>query len=132
MRWRRRLKYDEAIVEFTKAIALDPKDERLYVDRGRVYRAATKIPEAMADFTKAIELAPKNELGYFERGRTQLSQNQYEAALADLNKAIELNPNNPVALRPSRPRLPQPEEIGRSHGRLYRRDRRRIRTTSWP
>ena len=54
----------------TKAIAIDSKDVRLLVDRGIVYRAATKIPEAMADFTKAIELEPKNELGYFERGRT--------------------------------------------------------------
>ena len=36
-------KYDEAIVEFTTAIALSPKDERLYVDRGRVYRAAAKL-----------------------------------------------------------------------------------------
>ena len=45
-------KYDEAIVEFTKAIELSPKDERLYADRGRVYRAAAKLPEAMADFAK--------------------------------------------------------------------------------
>ena len=63
------LKYDEAIIEYTKAIELSPKDVRLYIDRGLVYRAATKIPEAMADFTKAIELEPKNELGYFERGQ---------------------------------------------------------------
>ena len=28
-------KYDEAIAEFTTAINLSPKDERLYIDRGR-------------------------------------------------------------------------------------------------
>ena len=62
------LKYDEAIVEYTKAIAIDAKDVRLYVDRGLVYRAATKIPEAMADFTKAVELEPKNDAGVFRAG----------------------------------------------------------------
>src|SRR5881394_2132185 len=61
-------KYDEAIVEYTKAIEL-----------------------------KAIELGPKNELGYLERGRTELGQNQFDTALTDLTKAIELNPNDMVA-----------------------------------
>ena len=47
-------KYDEAIVEFTKAIDLSPQDARLYADRGRVYRAAAKLAEALADFAKVI------------------------------------------------------------------------------
>src|SRR5262245_45410201 len=83
-------KYDEAIVEFTAGIELSPKDDRLYVDRGRVYRAAAKIPEAMADFAKAIELAPNSEVGYLERGQTLIIQNSYDQALADFTKAIEL------------------------------------------
>ena len=61
-------KCDEAIVEYTKGDQISPKDARLYIDRGLVYRAATKLPEAMADFTKAIELEPKNELGYYFEG----------------------------------------------------------------
>ena len=76
-------KYDEAIVEFTTAIELNPKDDRLYIDRGRVYRAAAKLPEALADFAKAIEIAPKNDVGYLERGQTLMIQNQYDVALAD-------------------------------------------------
>src|SRR5256714_12357831 len=88
-------KYDEAIVEFAKAIELSPSDPRLYNDRGRVYRAMAKYPEAMADFDKAITLAPKSETGYIERGQTQMSQNKFDEALADYNKAIELAPTNP-------------------------------------
>src|SRR3954466_14689129 len=71
-------KYDEAIVEFTKAIEMSPSDGRLYNDRGRVYRAMAKFPEAIADFDKGIALAPKSETGYVERGQTQMSQNKYE------------------------------------------------------
>ena len=83
-------KYDEAIVELTAAIALSPKDERLYTDRGRVYRAAAKLGEAMADFAKVIEIAPKNDVGYLERGQTLMIQNSYDLALVDFNKAIEI------------------------------------------
>src|SRR5438045_6927122 len=61
-------KYDEAIVEFTKAIELSPSDPRLYNDRGRVYRAMAKYTEAMADFDKSVGLAPKSETGYIRRG----------------------------------------------------------------
>src|SRR3954471_17328900 len=76
-------KYDEAIVEFTKAIELSPGDSRLYNDRGRVYRAMAKFTEAMADFDKGIKLSPKSESGYIERGQTEMAQNQYDAALVD-------------------------------------------------
>src|SRR5216110_2692002 len=55
-------KYDEAIVEFSAAIAISPKDARLYIDRGRVYRTAAKLTEAIDDFAKAIELSPKNDV----------------------------------------------------------------------
>src|SRR2546423_11940279 len=74
-------KYDEAIVEFTKAIELSPGDSRLYNDRGRVYRAMAKYTEAMADFDKGITLSPKSEMGYIERGPTEMAQNQFDAAL---------------------------------------------------
>lgn len=89
-------KVDEAIAEYTKAIAISPQDERLYRDRGLVYRANNRFPEAIADFAKAIEIAPKSELGYIERGQVLMIQNQFDAALVDYNKAVELNPNNPV------------------------------------
>src|SRR5256714_13927003 len=69
-------KYDEAIVEFTKAIELSSSDPRLYNDRGRVYRAMSKFPEAMADFDKATQLAPKSETGFIERGQTEMAQNK--------------------------------------------------------
>ena len=64
-------KYDEAVVEFTKAVELSPSDPRLYNDRGRVYRAMAKYAEAMADFDKSVSLAPKSETGYLERGQTR-------------------------------------------------------------
>src|SRR6266542_1697858 len=91
--------YDEAIAEFTKAIQLNPKDARIYNDRGRVYHRMNRFPEAIEDFSKAIEIAPKDYAGYSERGSTQVSQNQMDAALADLNKALELKPNDAQTLR---------------------------------
>lgn len=89
---------DEAIAEFTLAIAQNPKDARLYNDRGSVYLTMRKFPEAAADFSKAIELLPKDHAGYSFRGAALNEQNQIDAAMADLNKALELKADDPKTL----------------------------------
>jgi Tfp pilus assembly protein PilF len=81
--------FDAAIVEFNKAIEIEPGNPSSYHDRGTAYRAMAKLAEAITDFTKEIELAPKDPAGYLDRSQTFLNQNQYDAALADANKVVE-------------------------------------------
>ena len=52
--------FDSAIINFTKAIKLDPKHAGAYYNRGYTYSKLKKYPEAIADYTKAIKLDPKH------------------------------------------------------------------------
>ena len=51
--------FNSAIIYYTKAIELDPKNVEAYYGRGFAYDELKKYPEAIADYTKAIELDPK-------------------------------------------------------------------------
>jgi tetratricopeptide (TPR) repeat protein len=49
-------KYPEAILDYTKAIELDPMYALAHNNRGNAYKAFGKTKEAEADFAKAKEL----------------------------------------------------------------------------
>jgi tetratricopeptide (TPR) repeat protein len=51
-------KYDEAIVFYTKAIKLNPKNEKAYRGRGYIYRTQNKMKLAEPDFLTALKLNP--------------------------------------------------------------------------
>ena len=84
--------YEKAIVEYTKAIELNPKMAVAYAGRGLANINLGHFEKAITDCTKAIELDPKDALVYFNRGDAYYDIKQYEKALADYTKAIELNP----------------------------------------
>ena len=65
---------DRAIVDFTKAIELDPDDSHFYLARGIVYLLQWEYDGAIADFTKASELDPGAPHCYLGRGAVYLSQ----------------------------------------------------------
>ena len=48
--------FDSAIINFTKAIKLDPADAAAYFNRGNAYEALGKTKKANADFAKAKAL----------------------------------------------------------------------------
>src|SRR5262245_2761644 len=50
---------DTAIVDFTKAIEINPALARAYESRGRAYASKGDYTRAVADVTKASELAAK-------------------------------------------------------------------------
>ena len=96
-------RYDDAIVEFGKAIELDPNIElgpnyaAAYSKRGSAYTYEGQYDLAIADYNKAIELDPNIELGpdyavaYYNRGSAYTYKRKYDLAIADFNKVIELS-----------------------------------------
>jgi len=51
-------KYDEAIVEFSKVIQINPNRAEAYYCRGFAYAQKRNPGQAIADYTKAIEINP--------------------------------------------------------------------------
>ncbi len=84
--------YDLAIVEYTKAIELDPKVAEAYNNRGRAYIHKGQYDQAIADCNKALEIDPGHTYAYFHRGYAYAMKGQYNLAIADFTKVIELDP----------------------------------------
>ena len=85
-------KYKEAIKDFTKAIELNPKNDKYFYKRGECQESLKKDKMAIKDFSKAIELNPKNDKYFYKRGVFQESLEKDKKAIKDFSRAIELNP----------------------------------------
>ena len=82
--------FDSAIINFTKAIELDPKYAAAYNGRGGAYGSLKKYPEAIADCTKAIKLDPTDAIAYNNRGIAYKALGKTIEAEADFAKAKSL------------------------------------------
>ena len=88
--------FHSALIDYTKAIKLDPKYAAAYTNRGKAYGSLEKYPEAIADFTKAIELDPKDVASYCTRGLMYAILKKLPEAISNYTKAIELDPKDVV------------------------------------
>lgn len=88
--------YDNAIVEQTAIINLDPDNGTAYYDRAWAFIAKYEYDKAVADSLKAIKLAPEFILPdvYYNLGVVRKYRHEYKYAIADFTKAIELDPKN--------------------------------------
>jgi tetratricopeptide (TPR) repeat protein len=83
--------HSEAIINYNKAIELDPTDRVAYNNRGRAFEELKRYEEAFADFTKAIELDPTARTGYHNRGVIYYKMKEYQKAVSDYTKAIDID-----------------------------------------
>lgn len=86
--------YDEAIVEFTKAISSNPRNAVAFYNRGLAYHKNRRSDEAFSDYSTAIEIDPHNSEVYYNRGIIQYSRGNSDQAVSDWSKAIEINPGS--------------------------------------
>ena len=99
---RKRL-YDQAIADFSSAIALNSwsADKYLaaaYIDRGIAYRRQGAYAQAIADETKAISLRPTAANAYVERALDDEHVGRLDLMIADNTQALRIRPNSAVAL----------------------------------
>jgi tetratricopeptide (TPR) repeat protein len=92
---RNRLK--EALEYYSKAIELDPENERAYHNRGDVHYELKMFEEAITDYDKAIELDPRSAVSYKNRGNAYFKLYQFDKAIADYDKAIEIDADYALA-----------------------------------
>lgn len=89
--------YDNAIVNYTQAIKLEPEDDYYWEMRAESYRNKKDYPHAIADHNKVIQLAP-DSYNYFERGITYYEAENYDAAIADFTQALNLESDDVTSL----------------------------------
>jgi tetratricopeptide (TPR) repeat protein len=88
------MKYEDAVVQFTSAIGIEPSNAEYYFARGNAYEKIKKYNEAYADYEKAIVFKPKDAASVISLGRVCNTTGKYTEALALLNRASGLDKRN--------------------------------------
>ncbi len=88
-------RYDEAVVAYRKALALDPKHADSHNGLGTILAMRGQYAEAHAEFAAALAQSPDNTAVLNNIGYTFLLERKPVEALAPLTKATELAPENP-------------------------------------
>jgi tetratricopeptide (TPR) repeat protein len=87
-------KFDDAIVQFTSAIGLEPSNAEYYYTRGSSYESLKKFTEAYADYEKALVFKPKEVTYVVAQGRVCNALGKYDEALVLLNRASGMDKRN--------------------------------------
>jgi len=88
------LKYDDAVVQYTNAIGLEPSNAEYYSARGSAYENLGKFNEAYTDFGKSVIFNSKDVEEVIKLGRVCNKMGKYNEALALLNKATGMDKRN--------------------------------------
>ncbi len=83
---------DEAVAEFTAAIALNPYEQNSLIGRGTIERDEGKLEAALQDFGRAGQIAP-SPLAFYWEGRVLEEKGQLAAAAEAYRAALKLSPN---------------------------------------
>jgi len=90
--------YTQAIEEYTRALALDPRNAHAYFYRAYSYGENDEFEKSVADYNQAIEYGfSPLEWAYHNRGWSYRNVGEYEKAIADFDRAIEIDPDYGLA-----------------------------------
>lgn len=87
--------YSDAIVEFNKAIEINPEFEQAYFGRGFAKIELKDFNGALDDFNTAVEINPNDETSYYMRGLARAELNDLKGAINDFSIVIKINPKFP-------------------------------------
>ena len=88
-------RYDEAVVAYRKALAIDSKHADSHNGLGTIHALRGQYAEAHSEFGAALSQSPDNPSVLNNIGYTFLLERKPVEALAPLTKATELAPENP-------------------------------------
>ena len=90
--WAKKEEYDKAIVDYTRAIEIDPRLAEAYTNRGVAWSNKGEYDKAITDHSKAIEINPQFAEAYSNRGNDWDDKGESDKAIADYTRAIEIDP----------------------------------------
>ena len=90
--------YQQAIDDINKAVAIDPNNVEMWVEKGGVHLRVNQPDEAEKALTKAIAIDPDNASAYRMLGYCRIQQGKKDEGIRDLQKAKELGDEVAVTL----------------------------------
>jgi tetratricopeptide (TPR) repeat protein len=93
-------RYEDAVLECRKAIAIDPSFGNPYNDIGSYLVTLGRLDEAIGWFEKAktAERYEPRHFPYLNLGRLYFARGAFEEAAREFEEALALSPDDPVAL----------------------------------
>ncbi|MBD2337488.1 tetratricopeptide repeat protein [Calothrix sp. FACHB-156] len=96
-------KWDDALIQFTEVITINPKDMNAFRLRGLVYKNKGEWQKALEDYNTVIKNKPEDVDVYIYLGNwysdSKNKDKNPDSALENYNKAIEIDENNAQAYR---------------------------------
>jgi tetratricopeptide (TPR) repeat protein len=89
--------FNKAIDAHQKALEINPKYYKAWVNLGVAYRLNGNLEEAERSYNQALSIESNYAELHASLGALYIFQNEPEKALSALNRAIELDPQLPVA-----------------------------------
>ena len=90
-------RYQNALPDYTKAMALDPSEMGYVYSRGLCYYDMGQNSLSAEDFKICIKLDPLHKRSHNNLGLSYFKSDQFEKALACYEKAIEISPDYEIA-----------------------------------
>jgi len=87
-------KYEEAIMEYSKAIEIAPDNMDAYLMRGATYADINQPGPAIEDLTRFLDAIPGAAAVLSIRGSVYLTEGDFDKSIEDFNKAIEIDPSD--------------------------------------
>lgn len=87
--------YEEALLDYNKALAININFPQIYAGRGRAYLGLRQFEKAFADFEKAIEMDPLSAVGYVAQATGYMVTQQLNKALENINHVLQILPESP-------------------------------------
>jgi tetratricopeptide (TPR) repeat protein len=90
-------KYDKALIEFNKALKINPNHPHILSQRGVLFLHLNKKKECMDDMLLALKLEPENSYRYSSLAYALDFFGDTNAAFEAYEKAVELDPEDAIA-----------------------------------
>lgn len=84
--------YDRAIVEYRRALQINPGNALMYYNIGTCYAKKERYDKAINALGKAIQTDPNFVMAYYQLGTVYLLEGSFEEGVRELERAIEIEP----------------------------------------
>jgi tetratricopeptide (TPR) repeat protein len=89
--------YEGILADMDRAIAINPRKDRLFYIRANAKAELGDRQGALADYSRDIMMNPKRAEAYYNRGNIRYKLGDWQQAVADYNSSIEINPQRVAA-----------------------------------
>jgi tetratricopeptide (TPR) repeat protein len=83
-------KFEDALDQYSKALAIEPDLTKAYTQRAYAYSQLTRFKEAAEDYDRASVFIPKDEVNYFNAASMYFKIGDNTASLERAKKALEI------------------------------------------